>query len=143
MKKYIVKDTDEGLEVIENDEEEVRIDEPTADEGEPENLDDDCGLTPEEVQALKGLAAIAPKLVALINTTDSDEEEEIADEDEEEINDDDEEESDEEVLDTEEVDKPTHDSKKSIGAIQKKSKTDDSIDTADDIDSAWAKRYGG
>lgn len=98
--------------------------------------DDDDELSSEEIASLKQLAAVADKLVGLVNTTDEDEiedeEEEIEDEEEEQI---------EEVIDTSK--KKTSDSiKKSATAIEKKLKTDNSLDT-DAVSDAWAKRYGG
>lgn len=137
--KYLVKDTDEGIEVIEQRDEDIV---------ETEELQDEASLTEEEIAALKSLAAVAPKLVALVHEDVADEdtdedlgEGEIDDEDEDELIDDEDEEE-EEVLDTDEDIKKTYDSKKSIGAIQKKKTANDSI-TDDVIAEAWAKRYGG
>ena len=48
----------------------------------------------------------------------------------------------EELIDTDEETKP-RDSKKSFGAIERKKKTKDSIEDAIDVETAWAKRYGG
>lgn len=134
-KKYLVKDKDEGYEVEEITEE------PTKDEDEiVEEVKDEESLTPEEISALKGLAAHASELVALIekcNATDEDEDED----DEEALLDEDEdveEDEEEEVVDTSKA----RDSKKSFGAIQKKAKPADSIEE-DEVANAWAKRYGG
>lgn len=104
-------------------------------------------LTDEEIKALKTLASVADKLVALTmdeDKTEDDEEDkeivELGDEDEDEEEIDEIKEKKEEVVDTEE--KKTHDSMKSFGAIEKKKTVVDSeIDT--DIDNAWTKRYGG
>lgn len=95
---------------------------------------DDDGLSSEEIASLKQLAAVADKLVSLVSTsTDDDEEEEqIEDEEEEQI---------EEVIDTSKM-KTADSIKKSATAIEKKIKTDDSLDT-DAVSDAWAKRYGG
>ncbi len=106
------------------------------DKGIDKNIWDSNGLSSEEIASLKQLAAVADKLVGLVNTStdddDEDEEEEIEDEEEEQI---------EEVIDT--AKKKTADSiKKSATAIEKKIKTDDSLDT-DAVSDAWAKRYGG
>ena len=109
------------------------------------NVNDDNGLSDDEISALKGLAAIAPKLMKLVeNTADA-----CEDEDEEELDDecedpkvDDEDEQIEEVIDTDEETKP-RDSKKSFGAIERKKKANDSIKDAIDVETAWAKRYGG
>ena len=139
MKKYLVKDEDEGLVVTELDEEPEKK---TEDEDIEEEVHDDDALTPEEISALKSLAAVASDLVALVEKSKtSDEDEEIDDEDEE-LEDEDEEalldEDEEEVIETGKA----HDSKKSFGAIQRKSKPKDSL-VDDEIADAWAKRYGG
>ena len=139
MKKYLVKDEDEGLVVTELDEEPEKK---TEDEDIDEEVHDDDTLTPEEISALKSLAAVASDLVALVEKSKtSDEDEEIDDEDEE-LEDEDEEtlldEDEEEVIET----GKTHDSKKSFGAIQRKSKPKDSLED-DEVANAWAKRYGG
>lgn len=138
MKKYLVKDEDEGLVVTELDEEPEKK---TEDEDIDEEVHDDDALTPEEISALKSLAAVASDLVALVEKSKtSDEDEEIDDEDEDE--DEDEEalldEDEEEVIETGKA----HDSKKSFGAIQRKSKPKDSLED-DEVANAWAKRYGG
>lgn len=100
----------------------------------------DDGLSSEEIASLKQLAAVADKLVGLVNT--STDEDEIEDEEEEiEEIEDEEEEQIEEVIDTSK--KKTADSiKKSATAIEKKLKTDNSLDK-DVVSDAWAKRYGG
>ena len=139
MKKYLVKDEDEGLVVTELDEEPEKK---TEDEDIDEEVHDDDALTPEEISALKSLAAVASDLVALVDKSKtSDEDEEIDDEDEE-LEDEDEEtlldEDEEEVIETGKA----HDSKKSFGAIQRKSKPKDSLED-DEVADAWAKRYGG
>ena len=139
MKKYLVKDEDEGLVVTELDEEPEKK---TEDEDIDEEVHDDDALTPEEISALKSLAAVASDLVALVEKSKtSDEDEEIDDEDEE-LEDEDEEalldEDEEEVIETGKA----HDSKKSFGAIQRKSKPKDSLED-DEVADAWAKRYGG
>ena len=139
MKKYLVKDEDEGLVVTELDEEPEKK---TEDEDIEEEVHDDDALTPEEISALKSLAAVASDLVALVEKSKtSDEDEEIDDEDEE-LEDEDEEalldEDEEEVIETGKA----HDSKKSFGAIQRKSKPKDSLED-DEVADAWAKRYGG
>lgn len=80
MKKYLVKDEDEGLVVTELDEEPEKK---TEDEDIEEEVHDDDALTPEEISALKSLAAVAPDLVALVEKSKTSDEEEIVDEDEE------------------------------------------------------------
>ena len=138
--KYRIKDED-GKEVIVeemNDEEIEKVvdEEPITEEPTSE------ALSPEEISALKRLAGVADKLVAMCEeTTDALEEiqPEEAEEDEEEMVEDEEENPEEEIIDTK-----AHDSKKSFGAIEKKkTSVDDSIDDDLEIANAWAKRYGG
>lgn len=139
MKKYLVKDEDEGLVVTELDEESEKK---TEDEDIEEEVHDDDALTPEEISALKSLAAVAPDLVALVEKSKTSDEDEEIDDDDEEVEDEDEEalldEDEEEVIETGKA----HDSKKSFGAIQRKSKPKDSLED-DEVANAWAKRYGG
>ena len=142
FKKYFIVDSDgEEYTVEERDEEEVveeKVEEPIADEG----------LSEEEIAALKKLAAVADKLIGMIETSDACgkdeevEEEEIVDEDEEVVDED----IDEEVIDTDEElrkdSKKRRDSKSSVGAIERKRvRQDDSL--TDEVADAWAKRYGG
>lgn len=138
MKKYLVKDEDEGLVVTELDEESEKK---TEDEDIEEEVHDDDALTPEEISTLKSLAAVAPDLVALVEKSKASDEDEKID-DEEEFEDEDEDalldEDEEEVIETGKA----HDSKKSFGAIQRKSKPKDSLED-DEVANAWAKRYGG
>lgn len=142
MKKFIIRDEEKEYEV-----EEVETEvETTPKDEEPASP---ASLSEEDIAALKKLASISDKLVALVEIekdehADEPESEMLdEDEDEEEIEEDDE----EEIVDTdEELEKVKgHDSKKSIGAIAKKAKSKDSIADAQeqDIASAWAKRYGG
>lgn len=91
-------------------------------------------LTEEELASLKKLLPVADKLLALISTEDS-EEETFEDTDEEE-----------QVEDSEENEekKELGDSFKSIGAVhQTKKGLNDSEVLEQDVDNAWAKRYGG
>ena len=91
-------------------------------------------LTEEELASLKKLLPVADKLLALISTEDS-EEETFEDTDEEE-----------QVEDNEENEekKELGDSFKSIGAVhQTKKGLNDSEALEQDVDNAWAKRYGG
>ena len=145
MKKFHVKDEDgEVFEVEELDETAPT----SATDPEPESnpkVNDENGLSDDEISALKGLAAITPKLMKLVeNTADAceDEDKEELDDECEEPKVDDKDEQIEEVIDTDEETKP-RDSKKSFGAIERKKKTKDSIEDAIDVESAWAKRYGG
>lgn len=134
-KKYRIIDEDgDRYEVEEVETEEVKAPETTEDPVE----DDDSALSDEEIRALKRLAGVAEKLVSLVaeaqaTDEDTDEDEEMIEEDKEEIID----------TDEEELKKPTCDSKKSFGAIEKPVKTVDSLDADLDIAAAWAKRYGG
>lgn len=134
-KKYRIIDEDgDRYEVEEVETEEVKAPETTKDPVE----DDDSALSDEEIRALKRLAGVADKLVSLVaeaqaTDEDTDEDEEMIEEDKEEIID----------TDEEELKKPTCDSKKSFGAIEKPVKTVDSLDADLDIAAAWAKRYGG
>lgn len=134
-KKYRIIDEDgDRYEVEEVETEEVKAPKTTEDPVE----DDDSALSDEEIRALKRLAGVADKLVSLVaeaqaTDEDTDEDEEMIEEDKEEIID----------TDEEELKKPTCDSKKSFGAIEKPVKTVDSLDADLDIAAAWAKRYGG
>lgn len=141
--KYRIKDED-GKEVIveEMNDEEVDVmenEEPIVDEPTSESL------SPEEISALKRLAAVADKLVGMCEgTTDALEEiqPEVKDDEaeEEEMIEDEDENPEEEIIDTK-----ARDSKKSFGAIEKREKSsiEDSIDSDVEIADAWAKRYGG
>jgi|SRR5690554_1417984 len=92
-------------------------------------------LTEEELASLKKLLPVTDKLLALLSTEDSEEEKEVEDTDEEE-----------QVEDIEENEekKELGDSFKSIGAVhQKKKGLNDSETLEQEVDNAWAKRYGG
>ena len=134
-KKYRIIDEDgDRYEVEEVETEEVKAPKTCEDPVK----DDDSALSDEEIRALKRLAGVAEKLVSLVaeaqaTDEDTDEDEEMIEEDKEEIID----------TDEEELKKPTCDSKKSFGAIEKPVKTVDSLDADLDIAAAWAKRYGG
>lgn len=141
-KKYHIVDADgseyEVEEIMEDEDESEMIEEKAE---EPEVHDD--LLSEEEIAALRRLAAVADKLIALTETSDEDEEiieneEDVCDEDEEIA-----EEKEEEVIDTcEEEETKPRDSKRSIGALEKTQKImNDSL--VDDVAEAWAKRYGG
>jgi len=85
-------------------------------------------LTEEELASLKKLLPVADKLLALLSTEDTEEEEEQVEDSEEEN----------------EEKKELGDSFKSIGAMhQKKKGLSDSETLAQNVDNAWAKRYGG
>lgn len=108
-----------------------------------EEVHDEETFTEEEIAKLKGLLAVADKLMGLVSTEDSDEEEideTIEDEDEEvevdeTVADEDEIEEEEEVVDT----APISDS---FGSMEKKSKkAKDSVDHQVEISNAWANNY--
>lgn len=147
MKKYRIKDAD-GCEY---EVKELTAEDNDMDEDDKIDVDvktEDEELTPEDIAALKKLAAIAPQLVELIEkpeaeATDKDVDVDIdKDEDDDvDVDIDTDEDEDEEVVDTCGK-KMRHDSKKSFGAIEREKKNvDDSL--TDDVAAAWAKRYGG
>ena len=126
--KFFVKDEEGNKFEVEEIEEMKKS---TEDDGElaPE-------LTPEEIGALKKLAAVADKIMdKLVAKEDSDDFDEDEKKSKEIVVDTDEEEDDKK-------DKVT-DSKKSFGAIQKKIVVDSADDINDEVSAAWAKRYGG
>lgn len=139
--KFIVRDEDNKEFEVEEVKEEI---ETSATDNE------DASLSEEEIGALKKLASVADKLVALLEV----EKDEHAEEPEAEMLDEDEDEEveeediEEEVVDTDEEfeeEKLTRkDSKKSVGAIERK-KSRDSVQDSQELDvaQAWAKRYGG
>ena len=98
-------------------------------------------LSDEEIKALKSLAAVSDKLIALVSeqTTDEDTTEEVEedeDEDEDIIEDEDENEDMKETV----ITTKSCDSKKSFGSLEKSKKViDDSL--ADDISAKWQERY--
>lgn len=137
MKKFRIKDED-GMEYqVEEIEKKEEI--PTEDEM--------STLSEDEISALRKLASVADKLIALTETTDEVEPEvkksvnEVLEDEDEEIE---EKEDKEEIVDTDEDeddDKDTmHDS---INSLEKSSVNDSIDDSQLDIASAWAKRYGG
>ena len=137
-KKFIIKDDDgKEFEVTEETvDEQPEVEEPAKPE-----VKDDESLTPEEIVALKVLAAHSADIIKLLSVEAEehaeDTDEEIADEDADVV---DEESSDE---DEKEIVVKTGDSKKSVGSIQKTTtKTADSIDVREtDIAQAWADRF--
>lgn len=140
MKKFVVRDENNKEYEVE---EVAEVKETDADESAGT---ESAALSEDEIGALKKLASMADKLIALVEI----EKDEHADEPESEMLDEDEdeeveEEEFEEVVDTdEEVEKMTrHDSKRSVGSIEKKRKTQDSDSHEHDVAQAWAKRYGG
>ena len=138
-KKFIIKD-DDGKE-FEVTEETVDEQPEVKEEPAKPEVKDDESLTPEEIVALKALAAHSADIIKLLSVEAEehaeDADEEIADEDADVV---DEESSDE---DEKEIVVKTGDSKKSVGSIQKTTtKTADSIDVREtDIAQAWADRF--
>lgn len=138
-KKFIIKD-DDGKEFEVTEE---TVDEQPEVEEEPAKpeVKDDESLTPEEIVALKALAAHSADIIKLLSV----EAEEHAEDTDEESSDEDADAVDEESSDEDEKEivVKTGDSKKSVGSIQKTTtKTADSIDVREtDIAQAWADRF--
>ena len=133
MKKYRIKDEDGSvLEVEELDSEEVKEVQEIKDE--PEQAQ----LTSDEILALKELAKSAPELMKLLSKPVEDAEEDLG---EEKVVDEDEKED--EIEEEEVIETKTRDSKTSFGSIAKPKMVEDSIEDNEEIESAWAKRYGG
>lgn len=139
--KFKVRDEDNKEFEVEEIEEVQEYDE------EPTENGTSASLSEEEIGALKKLASVADKLVALIEIEKDEHAEEPAsemldeDEDEEVEEDDDE----EEIVDTDEemLKVSKRDSRKSVGAIERKSSRDSIDSHEEDVAQAWAKRYGG
>ena len=138
MKKFLIKDedgTEFEVQEIEKKEEEVV---PTQDEF--------GALSEDEISALKRLASVADKLIALTETTDEDIKEEVKEVIEDEDEDDEDEiveEDKEEIIDTDEVEEDKNNMHDSINSIGSKISTNDSVDIQTDIANAWANRYKG
>ena len=136
--KFRIKDEDGKDYTVEE------ILEKKSEENIPEVKDDEIEtntLTAEEITALKSLAAVADKLVALLAVEEEEHEEnpELVDEDIDE-------DETEEIIDTDEEEEENkmsqHDSKKSFGSLEKRTEmTNDSAQES--INAAWEKRYGG
>lgn len=138
--KFYIKDEDENMYEVE----EVKSQNDGC--GTTVANDDEAQLSSDEITALKSLAAVADKLMKLLDV----EAEEHAATSETEAEDDDG--NEEQVYDTDEdideetktVIKKASDSKKSFGAIEKRKFADTSYDKhEEDIANAWQKRYGG
>lgn len=139
MRKFYIKDEDGSeLEVTEVDEEPVE--EVKKDEEPTEVIDEELALSAEEIAAIKKLAPVADKILALLEQEVTEEGHDLSDEDE--VVEDSEEEKKEEVVDTEEEKKEMKkDSKSSFGSIMKKTTSKDSLDDREeDIAKAWSKR---
>lgn len=130
-KKFIIEDeTGKEFEITEEelqDEETEEVVEKT------EEVHDEETLSPEDIIALKSLAAKASDILKLLEVEEAEHEavEETEDEEPEDV-------SDEEVIET-----TAGDSKKSVGAIEK-AKTNDSISYEDreiEIANAWTDRF--
>lgn len=117
-------------------------------------------LTDDELKLLRKLLKKADALLELVEDdedADKDDKEEEAEDDKDAAAATEEFDSDEELLEISEDEEGiqdsescededgvcAHDSKKSYGAIERKSTVDDSIDIDTEIAQAWAKRYGG
>ena len=133
MKKYRIKDEDGSvLEVEELDSEEIEEVQEIKDE--PEQAQ----LTSDEILALKELAKSAPELMKLLSKPV-----ECAEEDSCEKRVVDEDEKEDEIEEEEVIETKTRDSKTSFGSVAKPKIVEDSIEDNEEIESAWAKRYGG
>ena len=144
MPKYIIRDEDgKEYEVTETKDEEI---EKVGDDDLPhEGVHDDDTLAPEEITALKRLAGVADKLIALIaakdeepTSTEDEGMEETLGDDEEEIEKKDCGDDGEEVIETK-----TGDSKSAVGSLRKTkdSKVDDALNRENAIADAWSKYY--
>lgn len=135
--KFYIKDED-GKEYEVEEVAEKTTDEETLPPVEEKTTDEDVNaLTADEITALKSLAANADRIIALLDTEEAEHE---ATEDEEPVIED--EDEDETIVDTdEEMENTCHDSKRSVGAIEKGKVLNDSIEVQDSIAAAWAKRY--
>lgn len=139
-RKFFIQDEDERTYEVE-ELEEAPVDNKSNTESEIKTNDE--SLSEDEIVALKKLASVADKLVAMCETSDETPE---PDEDKEDDEIDEDEKDDEKVLDTDEdiEEMKPRDSKKSFGSIERKRKANDSIDTDQmSIAEAWTKRYGG
>ena len=106
-----------------------------------ETKDEVAPLSEEEIAALRKLLPHIDKLVTLteVKTEDTTDLPEDKLNDEDDLDEEDlDAEKEEEVVDTDKI----HDSKKSVGSLEKrKVVANDSVDVQDDINTAWAKRY--
>ena len=106
-----------------------------------ETKDEATPLSEEEIAALRKLLPHIDKLVTLteVKTEDTTDLPEDKLNDEDDLDEEDlDAEKEEEVVDTDKI----HDSKKSVGSLEKrKVVANDSVDVQDDINTAWAKRY--
>lgn len=140
MRKFFFRDEDGDL----YEAQEVQPVEKLDEEPIEEPMKDEA-LTEEEISALKQLAAVAPKLIAMCDApaepVEEPIEEPIEEPVEEPVEELDSDEQIEEVIDTEEQ-TMKKDSKKSFGSIEKKVAATDSVEQ-DIVSAAWQKRYGG
>lgn len=131
--KFYVRD-DDGTEYDVEEIDEGIVESP--DEESPEEIHDDA-LLPDEIAALKRLAGVADKLLALIGdeTHDADEEEEFVEEEEPGLS-----EEEEEIIDTDR--RHSRDSKHSFGTIEtRRTTTDPAEKHMLEVEESWAKRY--
>lgn len=146
-KKYRVTDAEGNVTEVEELDEEVTdpVTEPAGIA--TEQHDDDGVLSADEIAAVKKLAAVADKLVALLPTeptSDEDEDDKLKNDDDDDVCDDDVTDP-EKLLDTDEDKKASlGDSKKSLGAIARKAThIDDEAVHAQSVDDAWNRRFNG
>lgn len=138
MKKYRIHDEDGSTfdieEIVDEEVVEAAPEEVVSEEA-PMQLSD------EEVAALKRLASVADKLVALVAEDEAEEAaEEVISEDEEAEEQMLDEEPEDIVIDTEEEVKG-YDSMASFGSLEAKKESKKT--TSEDVNNAWIKRYGG
>lgn len=138
--KYKVRDEDGKQYEVEEVKEANATDEDETEKPLTNTCTEDESLSADDISALKKLAGIADKLLALVDKPATEDEDEDENVEEEEIEDEDE--QIEEVIDTDGPKKAKDSIKKSAGAIENKTKVVDAIEE-DDIATAWAKRYGG
>lgn len=135
--EYSVDEIEEVKEADIHDDDDVEIDTTEIESSE---------LSPEEVSALKRLAAVADKLVEMVGSSDvHDDEDDFEEEKEivEEASDGDYEEADDDEEETVVDTKKMKDSfNRSAFKTEKRKKIDDSLEV-DEISEAWDKRYNG
>lgn len=131
MKVFRIKDEDGAEYKVEEVEEQDAC----------ETKDEVTPLSEEEITALRKLLPHIDKLVTLteVKTEDTTDLPEDKLNDEDDLDEEDlDAEKEEEVVDTDKI----HDSKKSVGSLEKrKVVANDSVDVQDDINTAWTKRY--
>lgn len=136
MKKYRIKDADGAEYEVEELTDEAKKEEEVV-KKEVETKDSE--LTAEEIAALKELASLMPELKNLCEKKVEEKVKETKEVVDEEVDEkEDKKEVEEEILETK-----ANDSKTSFGSVVKQKVVEDSITENEEIESAWAKRYGG